>query len=95
MYIVNIPYKSTSALNQLVSFKIPLNAVGNTIYYMAENMSFSQYITITDSNFVLNSLRIQIYDRFGKIIKSNELDYTFHLLFSVFNFKNIIYNNNI
>ena len=77
MYIVNIPYKSTSALNQLVSFKIPLNAVGNTIYYMAENMSFSQYITITDSNFVLNSLRIHIYDRFGKIIKSNGLDYTF------------------
>ena len=77
MYIVNIPYKSTSALTQLISFKIPFNAVGNTIYYMADNMSFSQYITVTDPNYVLNSLRIQIYDRFGKIIKSNGLDYTF------------------
>ena len=77
MYIVNIPYKPTSALTQLISFKIPLNAVGNIIYYMADNMSFSQYITVTDPNYVLNYLRIQIYDRFGKIIKSNGLDYTF------------------
>jgi len=79
LFIMNVPYKTTSSQTQLISFKVPLNAIGNTVYYMADNMSFSQYITISDPNFVLTCLRIQIYDRFGKIIKSNGLDYTMTL----------------
>jgi len=78
MYLQDIPVKSTGYSNQLISFKIPLNAVNGMVYYLQEFNSFSQSVEITDKNYVLNRLRVVLYDRFGCKL-SNGLDYTFSL----------------
>ena len=76
IYFQDLPVKSTN--NQLISYKIPLNAVNGMVYYMQELNSFSQFIEITDSNYILNRIRVIIYDRFGCIL-TNGLDYSFSL----------------
>ena len=76
IYFQDLPVKSTN--NQLISYKIPLNAVNGMVYYMEELNSFSQFIEITDSNYILNRIRVIIYDRFGCIL-TNGLDYSFSL----------------
>ena len=82
LYLTNIPHNSKSA-NLLSSFKIPLNSSGNIIYFNSENISFSQYITITDQNFVVDKLQIVVYDRFGNNI-FNAFDYSMTLAFSFY-----------
>jgi hypothetical protein len=67
--------------NQLMSFKIPLNATNGSIYYTAENISFSQFIEITDENFILNNLKIQVYDQFNNLLDNNGINWSFTLAF--------------
>jgi hypothetical protein len=78
LYLQDIPVKSTGYSNQLISYKIPLNAVNGMVYYLQELNSFSQGVEITDQNYILNRLRVVIYDRFGETI-TNGLDYSFSL----------------
>jgi hypothetical protein len=78
LYLQDIPVKSTGYSNQLISYKIPLNAVNGMVYYLQELNSFSQGVEITDQNYVLNRLRVVVYDRFGIKI-ANGLDYSFSL----------------
>ena len=78
MYLQDIPVKSTGYSNQLISYKIPLNAVNGIVYYLQELNSFSQCVEITDKNYILNRLRVVVYDRFGLPI-TNGLDYSFSL----------------
>lgn len=78
LYLQDIPVKSTGYSNQLISYKIPLNAVNSMVYYLQELNSFSQCVEITDKNYVLNRLRVVVFDRFGFKI-SNGLDYSFSL----------------
>ena len=78
LYLQDIPVKSTGYSNQLISYKIPLNAVNSMVYYLQELNSFSQCVEITDKNYVLTRLRVVIFDRFGVKI-TNGLDYSFSL----------------
>jgi hypothetical protein len=77
---VDIPSKATSSGSHLISFKIPLNALENMVYYLGDNNTFNQYIQVSDAHFVLSQFRITVYDRFGYTI-SQSLDYTFSLAF--------------
>jgi hypothetical protein len=78
IYLQDIPVKSTGYSNQLVSYKIPLNAVNGMVYYLQELNSFSQSVEITDQNYVLNRFRVVVFDRFG-VKLTNGLDYSFSL----------------
>ena len=78
LYLQDIPVKSTGYSNQLISYKIPLNTVNSMVYYLQELNSFSQCVEITDQNYILNRLRVVVYDRFGETI-TNGLDYSFSL----------------
>ena len=79
LYLQNIPHNSKS-VNQLCSFKIPLNAVNGVVYFNAENINFTQYITITDKNFVVDKISIAVYDKFGNTLNSS-YDYSLTLAF--------------
>lgn len=75
---VDIPSSNNASSNKLISFKIPLNALENMVFYLGDNSTFSQSIKISDPNYVLSQFRITVYDRFGYNI-SQCLDYTFTL----------------
>lgn len=80
IYFSNIPSTSHNNYGGVISsYKIPLNCTSNVVYYNAENQSFSQYIEITDSNYVLTNLNVKLLDRWGNIIPSQGLDYSFTL----------------
>lgn len=61
------------------TFKLPLNTITNQVYFYQEASSFSQSIDIEDDNLVLSSLTAHVYDRFGKNINPNGLDWSFTL----------------
>jgi hypothetical protein len=85
IYFSNIP--STSHNNSgsvMASYKLPLNCTSNVVYYNADNQSFSQYIEITDSNYVLTNINVKLLDRWGNIIPSQGLDYSFTLAIEYF-----------
>ena len=75
---LDIPSSNNASSNKKVSFKIPLNALGNMVFYLGDNSTFSQSIKMSDPNFVLAQFQITVYDRFGYTI-SQCLDYTFTL----------------
>ena len=77
---LNIPSTNTSSGNRLISYKIPLNALQGMIFYLGQNNSFEQSVIISDPNYVLTSLKVQVFDRFGYPI-TNSVDYTFTLGF--------------
>ena len=79
MYLSNIPHQSTNQNLTFSSFKVPLNAVSNTIYYFGQNGSYTPFINVTDSNFVLEKLNVTVYDRFGNSLNSNGGDFSFSL----------------
>ena len=79
MYLSNVPHQSTNQNQTNSSFKVPLNAVSNTIYYFGQNGSYTPFINVTDQNFVLDKLNISIYDRFGNSLNSNGGDFSFSL----------------
>jgi hypothetical protein len=80
IYFSNIPCISHNNYGGVMSsFKLPLNCTSNVVYYNAENQSFSQYIEITDMHYVLTNFNVKILDRFGYIIPSQGLDYSFTL----------------
>ena len=65
--------------NQISTFKIPLNSFCNQVYFYQEGNSFRQWVDITDMNLAISSLNVVIYDKFGKNINPNGLDYSFTL----------------
>ena len=75
---LDIPSSNNASSNKKISFKIPLNALGNMVFYLGDNSTFSQSIKMSDPNFVLAQFQITVYDRFGYTI-SQCLDYTFTL----------------
>lgn len=78
--LVNIPaISSNSTNNKLISFKMPLDVQNGMIYYKAEQTSFHQFVEITDQNFVLNRIQLQIYDRFNCPVSNNGVDWSFTL----------------
>ena len=79
IYLPYVNHKSSSAANQNISFKIPYNSSGNSIFYSVENTQFSQYIELTENNFILGNLKIVINDKYGFNINNNGLDWSFTL----------------
>ena len=75
---LDIPSSNNASSNKKISFKIPLNALENMVFYLGDNSTFSQSIKISDPNFVLAQFQITVFDRFGYNI-SQCLDYTFTL----------------
>ena len=61
-------------------FKIPMNCIYGMTYFFQENLNFKQQVEITDKNFRLTDLTVTIYDRYGKNIENNGLDYSLSLL---------------
>lgn len=84
LYFPNIPHNNTNFNNKFCSFKIPVSTGFQTILYSGDSKDFSQYILITDPNFVLNQLSIKVLDRFGKEITNGTLyDWSFTLGFEI------------
>jgi hypothetical protein len=75
--ISNIPSSTTNANGFPCTFKIPINAVSNSIYYWSENMSFTQWIDTT--KFDITTMSVVIRDRFNNDINPNGGDYSFTL----------------
>jgi hypothetical protein len=67
-----------------MTFKIPFNSVSGSIYYTAENISYSHYIEITDEHFVLDRVQIQVYDQFNNQLNNRGVNWSFTLAFELF-----------
>ena len=50
-------------------------------YYIADNISYSHYIEITDESFILNNLQIQVYDQFNNLLNNRGMNWSFTLEF--------------
>lgn len=81
IYCPTIPHKSSGCYNQLMTFKIPFNASSGSIFYTAENISYSHYVEISDDSFILNNLQIQVYDQFNNLLDNNGMNWSFTLAF--------------
>ena len=80
MNLINVPaISSNSTNNKLISFKLPLDALNGMIYYRADQTTFHQFVEITDANYVLNRIQLQIYDRFNCPVNNNGVDWSFTL----------------
>jgi hypothetical protein len=79
LYFENIPHSNNHFKNNLASFKIPIKSGYQAIEYNAENISFAQYIENTDVNYILDKIKLKIYDRYNNIIISNGYDFKFTL----------------
>ena len=81
IYFPNVNALSVAATGQNMTFKVPFSGTNSTIFYNVENLSFAQYIELTESNFILSSIKLIVYDRFGYQINNNNLDWSFTLAF--------------
>ena len=80
LYFPNVPHNNTHFGTLLMSFKIPISAGYQAIEFTAESQNFSQYIEVSDNHFILNSLKIAIYDTQGQPIL-NQYNFNFTLGF--------------
>ena len=70
-----------SDMNGLNStFKIPMNCIYGMTYFFQKNLNFEQELEIRDKNMILNEMNITVFDRYGKNIDNNGLDYSLSLL---------------
>jgi hypothetical protein len=91
LYIQNLPISTTTASGLNGTFKIPLSnnslvlnvsdVIGtqkmNTYFY--EETQFRQKLQLTDKNFVLDKVKISLYDRTGLLLTALPLDWSFSL----------------
>jgi hypothetical protein len=80
LYFPNIPHNNTHFGMQLLSFKIPMSAGYQAIAFNAESQNFSQYVEISDTHFILNNLKIAVYDTRGNLLV-NQYNWQFTLGF--------------
>jgi hypothetical protein len=76
----NILHNNTHFAMQLLSFKIPMNAGYQAIAFNADSQNFSQYVEISDTHFILNNLKLVVYDTRGNIL-INQYNWNFTLGF--------------
>ena len=79
MYLENIPHTNTHFKNNLASYKIPITSGYQSIEYNADNQNFAQYIENTNVNFILDKLKLKVYDRYNNLLTNNGFDWTFTL----------------
>jgi hypothetical protein len=80
IYFPTIPHDNTHFGMQLLSFKIPMNSGYQAISFNAESQNFSQYIEVSDKHFILNNLKLVIYDTKGNVLV-NQYNWNFTLGF--------------
>ena len=80
LYFPNIPHNNTHFGMQLLSFKIPMSAGYQAIAFNADSQNFSQYVEISDPNYILHSLQLVIYDTRGNPL-TNQFNWHFTLGF--------------
>lgn len=80
LYFPNIPHNNTHFGSQLLSFKIPMSSGYQAISFTADSHNFSQYITLSDPNFILNTLKLAVYDTRGNPLV-NQYNWQFTLGF--------------
>jgi hypothetical protein len=85
MYLENIPQTNTHFKNNLASFKIPITSGYQSIEYNADNANFAQYIENTNVNFILDKIKLKVYDRNNNLLTNNGFDWTFTLGIEYFN----------
>jgi hypothetical protein len=85
LHLENIPHTNTHFKGNVASFKIPISSGYQAIEYNADNANFAQYIENTNVNFILNSIKIKMYDRYNTLMTNNGFDWTFTLGIEYFN----------
>ena len=78
MFIPRISSSTCQGNNTNITFKIPLNSIYNSIYFLNEYNALKQEIKIIDKNLILTDLDVILYDRFGNNL-NNKNDYLFSL----------------
>ena len=77
LYFPNISTQQKNVSGNNGHFKVPLNSVNGSIYYMSEATSYIQIIDC-DIN-VLEKLTVCVLDRWGNSLNSNGYDYSMSL----------------
>jgi len=77
MYLENVPQTNSHFKNNLASFKISITSGYQSIEYNADNASFAQYIENTNVNFILDKIKLKMYDRYNNLLTNNGFDFTF------------------
>ena len=75
MYFPSLNVMNASMSGQNCTFKIPCNAVTNQILFYRED---DQFVTLADQR--ISDFTVLFYDRFGNLLNSSGLDYSFSLL---------------
>jgi hypothetical protein len=70
---------TSSAENNRVSFKIPVQGVNGTVFNFSDNHDFAQHITVTDSSAIIDRLELEVRDRYGNVLDNNGVDWSFTL----------------
>ena len=78
IYMPRLSQSSCQGNNTNITFKIPLNSIYNSIYYMNEYNSLKQEIDINVKNLILTELDVLLLDRFGNNLNLKN-DYSFSL----------------
>ena len=81
IYMPRLSQSSCQGNNTNITFKVPLNSIYNSIYYMNEYNSLKQEIEINDKNLILTELDVLLLDRFGNNLNVKN-DYSFTLRIS-------------
>lgn len=84
MSIPSLNAVNASMTGKNCTFKIPLNTITNQVYYYFDHMAFSQWVDITDQRLRITDITVVLYDKFGKNINPNGLDYSFTLAIEYF-----------
>jgi hypothetical protein len=79
MNFPNIPSSFNGSNNNLTStLRIPLNCTPYTVYYyISERTSFDQTLTVNNDTFILSSLQVKLFDRFGYPLYNGSTDFSF------------------
>jgi hypothetical protein len=75
----NIPSKFSTPGNIPSALKVPMNTnYSNILFYSTDRgKDYDQALTVQDSNYILNQMRVIIYDRFGFPLNNGNLDFSF------------------
>ena len=76
MYLENVPQTNSHFKNNLASFKISITSGYQSIEYNADNASFAQYVENTNVNFILDKIKLKMYDRYNNLLTNNGFDFT-------------------
>ena len=80
MYIPQLSGCVSDMIGLNTTYKIPLNCVYGMTYFFQQNQNLDQEIEIRNKAIILNEMDIIFYDRFGRNIDNNGLDYSLSLL---------------